>query len=212
MAVLTPFDSSLNRREALRQSAIWTLGFGLWPLAAGCGCGAQTSRPPADLEKVGRINKRGADNRVLSISFIGRKPVSDGDLIGLSQFPHLQELRIQECSEVTDAGMEHVARLAKLTDLHLLHVPITDKGVSRLSSLTILKTLSLLFTRVTGSGLADLAELPLEKLEISGASSTAAGLKAVRKLTHLKDLSLHAPKLKPADLPSLLSLQNLEKL
>ena len=57
-------------------------------------------------------------------------------------------------SEVTDAGLAHLAGLAALKFLHLNDTQVTDAGLAHLTGLTALEVLGLSGTQVTDAGLA----------------------------------------------------------
>src|ERR1700678_2914162 len=72
------------------------------------------------------------------------------------------------CSSVTDAGMLHVAGLARLSFLYLEKSNVSDAGLVHLKGLTNLSFLGLRRTRITDAGLEHLKGLTeLKRLTIS---------------------------------------------
>jgi hypothetical protein len=65
-------------------------------------------------------------------------------------------------TQVTDAGLEHLADLRMLTDLSLVDCGITDRGLRHLTGLNRLEILALDRTGVTPRGVAEMRlALPL---------------------------------------------------
>jgi hypothetical protein len=63
-------------------------------------------------------------------------------------------------TRITDAGLVHIGRLARLRRLHLGGTAITDAGLEELLGLTYLEWLNVEGTRVTREGLTKLGRLP----------------------------------------------------
>lgn len=72
--------------------------------------------------------------------------VVDDDLALLAGMPRLRELFLAK-APVTDAGLEHIGKLAQLEKLYLYDTKITDAGLPKLRSLVNLKQLHLPSTR-----------------------------------------------------------------
>jgi hypothetical protein len=81
-------------------------------------------------------------------------------------------------TQVTDAGLAHVAALKNLTRLHLENTKITDAGLDHLKGLANLEYLNLYGTQVTDAGIAKLAGLKnLKKLFVWQTKVTDDGAK-----------------------------------
>jgi len=89
-------------------------------------------------------------------------------------------------SDVTDAEMANLARLASVETISLFATEITDAGLVHLKGLTNLEELSIEATRVKGPGLKHLKQLP--KLRSLNAGSTRVTDRSLRHLTELKSL------------------------
>ena len=84
------------------------------------------------------------------------------------QNQHLQDLRVLDRlvvlrlknTQITDAGLAHLAGLTDLRRLHLDHTRITDSGLKHLSRLKQLEYLNLNDTRVGDTGLKTVGQLP----------------------------------------------------
>ena len=82
-------------------------------------------------------------------------------------------------TDVTDAGVEHLAELAHLTSLDLSDTQLTDAGLKNLKRLTQLHWLELSGTQVTDAGIEHVNGLTqLEELRLDGTQVTDAGLAA----------------------------------
>lgn len=100
-----------------------------------------------------------AESSYLMVSFTGFREITD------EQMQSLQEISDQLVwlnlghTPVTDAQLEHVARLKKLRVLYLNNTSVSDEGLARLSVLTDLRWLSLVGTRVTDRSFTTIEEL-----------------------------------------------------
>lgn len=88
---------------------------------------------------------------------------TDADLVHLLAFPELRVLACHgSCKEhdknkITDAGLKHVGRLAKLEEIDLSWQPgVTDAGLAELKRLPNLRKFDLSQTAVTATGRAAL--------------------------------------------------------
>jgi len=109
----------------------------------------------------------------------------------------LESLRLAYCQEITDAGLEPVARLTRLQHLNLGVFPgnskLTDLGLSHLSALTSLRELYLTDMPVTKVGLRHLESMKrLELLWLEGCTKvTDDGLGSVAAIGSLKWVNLN---------------------
>jgi len=145
---------------------------------------------------------------------------SDADLQLLRHLPHLRELNLHRCWQITTAGFQVIAEcarelqvlnlsdctqlldadleaLAKLTGLRILNVcsdRLTDIGIAHLAPLTKLTHLSLRSRGVTDMVMNVIGQfVHLEQLElISTTGITDVGITALLPLVHLKELRFEA--------------------
>jgi len=95
--------------------------------------------------------------RRLSLS---QMDVTEGMLKEVAEFKNLTQLSISfNKSEVTIAGMRHIAKLEKLEKLGFFNVNVTDAGAKELGPLKNLKDLDFLNTEVTKAGAKELQKL-----------------------------------------------------
>lgn len=100
-----------------------------------------------------------AENNYLMVSFTGFREITDEQIQSLQGInDQLVWLNLGH-TQVTDAQLEHVAKLKKLRVLYLNNTPVSDEGLARLSELSDLRWLSLVGTQVT-----DRAFMTIEKL------------------------------------------------
>jgi hypothetical protein len=102
----------------------------------------------------------------------------------------LTALSLSGCSQITDAGVRHLARMPSVQHLDLGGTAITDAGMQVLRDLPQLRSLSLASSRVTEAGIGVLAHChELEHLNLWASPETgdaaARALAGKRKLRHL---------------------------
>ena len=69
-------------------------------------------------------------------------------------------------SNITDIGLEEIAKLSKLEELSLLALPqLTDDGLKKLSKMTNLRSLKLQGTQISSEGVEKLKQ-QLPELEV----------------------------------------------
>jgi len=168
----------------------------------------------------------------LSVSKIG-----DDGLVYIEKAP--LEILILAETQITDAGMVHVAKMKQLQSLDLYDTKIGDAGLAQLSGLTSIQVLKIGGTQVTSAGLGYLLPLKLLKeldvndlkdnltdkglatiskfsnlsqLNIANDRATATGIGDLANLPKLGNLSLARNKLSAAELHALAKLKHLEVL
>ncbi len=141
---------------------------------------------------------------------------TDKALEALATCQGLEELSIGSPG-ITDAGMEHIARLGRLNKL-LLHGcdNVTDAGLAKLTALRSLARLTIFRANITLAGLNRLKPMPrLTHVHILGLKRCGATLD-VSGLTALEDLLLsmgsYSEKFEDADLRCLSGLTHLRDL
>jgi hypothetical protein len=92
---------------------------------------------------------------------LGENPLQGGCLAHLRQLSQLQHLSLQECPNLDEANLKHLAVIESLANLNLQYTPVGDAGIKALYGLPSLTIVSLLGSRVTQGGRAELkASLP----------------------------------------------------
>lgn len=115
--------------------------------------------------------------------------ITDVGLSHLANDVQLRGLNLHQCEKITDGGLMHLAGAKNLESLNLHWVElITDEGMKHLSGLKQLKHLDLDWTEITNKGLAHLAGLTnLERLCLPS-SITDEGMVHLAGMTKLVEL------------------------
>jgi Leucine-rich repeat (LRR) protein len=131
----------------------------------------------------------------------------------LTRFPKLRQLRVSQ-SQLSDQGLEHLAKLKSLTVLDLSeNSQIFDGGLQHLSSMRQLTSLNLWRVNITDSGVEHLAGLTnLESLNLDNTQISDSGLQHLSRMTKLKFLHLGSTFISDAGLSQLEPLTSLEEL
>lgn len=129
-------------------------------------------------EAGGLVRKVAQDSTDLSVNFaVHGKEAGDAVLAQLVHLPETTQLNLGG-TKVTDAGMLHVAGLARLERLYLFKSGVTDAGLKGLTELAELRYLNLYGTAITDAGLAHVQALAkLEKVYLWDSKVTEEGVK-----------------------------------
>lgn len=115
--------------------------------------------------------------------------MTDEMLAQVAQIPHITSLRLDNCKQLTDDGVRHLASLPNLRELDLSSTRVTDDGLRVLRQLPQLRSLGLVMTMVTDKGLAHLEHCnELERLHLMWTHTGDGALRALagkQKFTHL---------------------------
>jgi uncharacterized protein (TIGR02996 family) len=151
--------------------------------------------------------------KVLGVSFSDYPDLCDDELVYLSAFPYLQEIRLEN-NWITGAGLKHLAQLQDLRALHL-----TETGVTSIQALAGLTQLRVLHLRsqhqLRDEGMQGLENLKnLEELYLAGAQITDATLQRLAGLSRLRvlDLSFLGDRISNEGLAALRGLTELQEL
>ncbi len=138
--------------------------------------------------------------------------ITDAGLVHLAGLTSLQTLALFN-TQVTDAGLRHLKGLTSLQTLGLSNTQITDAGLVHLAGLTSLQGLNLSGTKITDAGLVHLKGLTsLQKLGLSNTQITNRGLVHLAGLTSLQELYLNSTQITDAGLVQLAGLTSLQTL
>lgn len=126
--------------------------------------------------------------------------------------PNLTSLDLAD-TNLTDAGMVHIAKFTKLNKLSLFYCNISNHGLRHLSSLTNLEVLNLDSRDISDEGLAHLVGLPnLRSLDVFSGRITHYGCIHLSRLTSLESLELCGGGISDRGCAHLASLENLVSL
>jgi hypothetical protein len=126
-------------------------------------------------------------------SLSGEGQMTDDLLEDLSHRAHtLTGLGLSGCSQITDAGVRHLARMPWLQHLDLTGTSATDAGLQVLRHLPALRTLSLALTRTTETGIGVLAQCEvLERLNLWAPAEVGdAAIRALAGKRNLRHLTI----------------------
>jgi hypothetical protein len=127
----------------------------------------------------------------------------DEDMIYLERLEELVGLQLAN-TNITDAGIPHLARSSRLWRLNLNGTKVTDNGLAYLEGLKNLSELDLGNTNVTDAGTTHLAKLhDLRELSLRGTKVTDKGLADIQVLADLYDLDLANTDVTDAGVPHL---------
>lgn len=192
-----------------------SLSLGLVAAAAGQpagGSGSQGELDPAIVEKIeelgGKVMRVAQNDPGVEVSFhLGRNhdglrrfdasaagnadpPAIDDELAVLGELDQLVSLHLGG-TDVTDAGLLHLADLVTLKRLHLEKTSLTDAGLVHLAKLEQLSYLNLYQTGVTDAGLVHLKGLKnLRNLYLWQTEVTADGAESLQDSLPECDLDL----------------------
>ncbi|MCA9026664.1 MAG: hypothetical protein KDA86_15765 [Planctomycetaceae bacterium] len=121
------------------------------------------------------------------VSFSGDE-LTDAKLECLKWVPRISKLSLSG-TQITDSGLKHVSHLSSLDQLNLSNTAITDAGLSHLVTILELRYLRLNGTQVTDEGIDTLKKLPgLKALGICDTQITEAGLRQIQEIKDLRFL------------------------
>ncbi|MCI0459201.1 MAG: hypothetical protein L0Z62_19770 [Gemmataceae bacterium] len=114
--------------------------------------------------------------------------VTDAGFVHLAKLVSLREIYLGQLKGLTGRGLQHLAKLGRLTNLRLTDTGVNDAGLEHLKGATHLKWL-FLPPAITDAGLAHLKGLSgLESLGLSRTQVTDAGLDHLKGLAQLRHL------------------------
>ena len=146
----------------------------------------------------------------LAIFHPGKRLTGTG-LAALAALPHFERLTVAGSVAFADEGMAAVATITQLKNFRTWHSGVTAEGVKKLAALKNLTSINLgqrlSYTppvTLSDAALPVLAELPLlEDVMLGEARLTLGALSQLKKLTHLKRLTLDGIEIAESDIATL---------
>lgn len=139
--------------------------------------------------------------------------VGDETLKAIENLP-ISEIILGDCNNVTDRGLESVARLRDIFVIDIGSKHVTDEGFAKLANRfdNVVRVRLDGCTKIGDRTAALVARRypHLVELHLSGSCITAAGIKEVAKLSELRELRLASLELKDEDLLPLLKMPRLK--
>lgn len=137
-------------------------------------------------------------------------PISDDDLASLVPVS-LGQIQLAG-TRVTDAGMEHLAKIKTLALVNVERTQVGDEGLAKLATLPRLGDLWIADTKVTDTGLAKLSSAQnIWRLSIGGASVGDDSLKHLTGLKKMSGLRVQGERVTEAGLQTLLAAPKLRQ-
>ena len=148
---------------------------------------------------------------------IGSPGITDAGMDHVAKLTNLTSLVVFGCDNVTDRGLARLAGLKSLTHLYIADTDITISGLNRLNSLSNLSRLHVGELRRDGavldlSGMTNLEDLLLSFAHKSADAFTDADLVSLAGLKQLKGLQIGPPDFTDNGVASLTGLVRLERL
>ncbi len=138
--------------------------------------------------------------------------VTDDDLAYLASTPWAKNLSLGR-TEVTDAGLRHLARHSELEWVDVAYTRVGDSGLANLKAAKGLNHLIAEHTQITDAALETIGGFHnLEVLDLTGTNVTDAGISHLASLGKLKELWLRGTRISDAGLAHLQGLRDLETL
>lgn len=155
--------------------------------------------------------------RLLEDLSLGSIGITDAGMDHVAKLTALKSLLLFGCENITDNGLARLAELKSLTSLHIAHADITISGLNRLNSLSNLSRLNVSELQRDGavldlSGMTNLEDLILSFSHKSPDVFTDADLVTLAGLKRLKGLQIGPRGYTDKGVASLTGLVRLERL
>ena len=120
--------------------------------------------------------------------------MTDAVLSRVAEVDHVTSLTLGGSRELTDEGLQHLARMPQLTHLHLSEYPggnLTDRGLEVLRHLPNLRVFDMMWQRgITDAGVANLKYCDrLERVDLMGSPTGDGAIEALQHKPHLRYFS-----------------------
>jgi len=147
-----------------------------------------------------------------NLTLNGCRNLTDAGLVHLEPLTGLKALALER-TQITDVGLEHLRGLTELGLLSLNWSSVGENGLKPLENMKKLGVLYLCATRTSDSGVASLKNMKqLSWLDLRQTQVTDEGLRHLSGLTQLRLLSLYGIPMTDAGIGPLTELENLEQL
>ena len=186
----------------------------LLAMLAGCAERASSERGKAIIETDFTTQVAAVRSGESVIIQLEARPLTDEHLAELKDLSPLAILLIDDPkSQISTAGLQHLASLAALTHLRIRSGKIDDACLAQISQIKSLRILNLPRGTFTDAGLVNLKSLPLlEQLRFGSQHVTDAGMATITELPSLKRLHLIDVPITDAGLAELTKIEQLESL
>ena len=181
----------------------------LWFAASLPAAEPKASAAPDWIEAAGGAVTRDASGRITGVD-LRSTWVTDTDLRGLVQLPHLTHLDLS-LTRITDQGMQELKNAPGIVDLNLHFAEyVTDEGLAAVKGWKKLKRLNVHGTKISDTTLDHIAGiLTLESVNVGSALVTDVGLERLSTLPNLKELTIGGNEIGDAGMQALRQLPGL---
>ncbi len=154
-----------------------------------------------------------AGSRLELLDAVGCERLTSAALASIGSLKSLRNLRLSGPA-INDESVQQLAGLSDLAAVLLQQTEVTDRGVEVLAKLPKLKEVNLFGSRaVSDASLAALAELPaLEKLRLRGTGVTGENAAALRQMNRVTELDLSETAFGNAGMPAVAAMPALTQL
>jgi serine/threonine protein kinase len=185
------FDQAAERR-----AAEWVLASGgaVQIVSKDKAASSSTVKGIGESRPVSRVEDLPAEFTVAFIDLHAKPELTDAAFAaGVARLSGPVEIHLSHCHQLTDESLKVLARIPKLTGLHLESVRgFTDAGLAALAGHPAVEELTLVKTGVTKEGMKAVAKLPaVARLRVD-VEDPSAWLPELAPLANLADLSLDA--------------------
>jgi hypothetical protein len=147
-----------------------------------------------------------------AVCFYSRSKMNDVALEWCRNLPYLRRVNV-DFSEVTDAGLKHLAGNIRLASLEVAGTRVGDGGLEHLTHLRNLRRLDLSATKVSDAGLKHLRGIVgLQELSLAETDVGDQGIMQLRGMSELRSLTLDGTRISDATLKTIAELPQLEEL
>ena len=199
-----------------------------------CFCNVTVAASPEIILKTGGVIKEDSDGAIIDIDLSDR-PLNDQLIEALASLPKLSVLRLRRTSisdeqlgkltplklrmidlrntNVTDAGLTHLAQIKSLIDIQLEKSKVTDVGIQKLADLDLKSFNANYCTSISNRSLAVLASMPsLEQIQLDYTKINDEGMEVLSASSRLKRLRIRGVDVTGAGLIHIAQLKSLSRI
>ena len=203
-------------------------------LIVACFSSIAIATPPKIILQTGGVIKENSDGAIVDIDLSDR-PLNDQTIEALVALPELSVLRLRRTSisdeqlgqltslklrmidlrntNITDAGLIHLAQIQSLVDIQLEKSKITDVGVQKLAGLDLKSFNANYCTSISNRSFAVLAAMPsLEQVQLDYTKINDEGMTVLAATSRLKRLRIRGVDVTGAGLIHIAGLKGLNRL
>ena len=141
-----------------------------------------------------------------------KQPLGDADMEHFLQLPSIEDLSLSRY-KITDAGVQHLAGMTRLTRLELKDMPITDASAPTFDRLTEIASLDLSNTKVGDEVLRRIGRMKgLRELNMSHTRITDAGIEHLTACTKLTGILVSGTQITDESFHTLAQIASIDRI